>query len=104
MDQVCTTWLAQYGKPARALKRPAAFAPSAKTALKRPAAGCGMAPASSSDAAAVVPVECIGAADVEKACGERYRREVVDKGLGFTRSDMQKRLEVWGFNCSREAC
>ena len=45
-----------------------------------------------------------GAAALEEAVGARYRREVIDIGLGFSARDMRRRLVSWGFDASREAC
>jgi len=49
-----------------------------------------------------VPVS--GAAEIEELCGERYRREVSDLGLGHGERDMYQRLLDWGYDASREAC
>ena len=46
----------------------------------------------------------VGAQALEEACGERYRREVVDLGVGFGRDNMRMRLRVWGYDVSGEAC
>ena len=41
---------------------------------------------------------------MEELVGDRYRREVSDKGLGLTRDSMQKNLERWGYDAGRGAC
>ena len=38
-----------------------------------------------------------GAAGIEAACGERYRREVSDLGLGLGQREMREKLESWGY-------
>ena len=37
-------------------------------------------------------------------CGERYRREVSDLGLGLGECEMQVRLKGWGYAVARESC
>ena len=45
-----------------------------------------------------------GAAGIEAACGERYRREVSDLGLGLQYRAMREKLESWGYSASQEGC
>ena len=77
-------------RPAGAMKRPAA-------AMKRPAAA-----QSVSNHAPSVSIE--GGASIEAACGERYRREVSDLGLGLKYREMQEKLESWGYAVTQEGC
>ena len=42
-------------------------------------------------------------ADVEAACGARYREELSDDGFGLARSRLQRRMLVWGYDVSRKA-
>ena len=46
-------------------------------------------------------VVVIGPAGVEAPCGERYRREVSDLGLGLGKREMREKLESWGYAVSR---
>ena len=40
-----------------------------------------------------------GADDIEAACGERYRREASDIGLGFKYRDMKEKLDYLFISC-----
>ena len=70
-QKVARSWLEKYAPRRITAKRtaPAVWGAAGEPLPKRPAV-----------CAAVVELE--GAAAVEDACGERYRREVTDKGLG----------------------
>ncbi len=99
-EQTARTWIEKYRRQAPVCRRPAA-APAG--VLKRPAAAVladALEPVRKR--AAMTGIE--GARALEEACGERYRREVVDLGLGFCRDDMRRRLRVWVYDVSREAC
>lgn len=50
-------------------------------------------------AVSVAVVELVGAAAVENACGERYRREVTDKGLGIFFCSRSPKLIVFSRFC-----
>ena len=50
------------------------------------------------------PMELDGPQELEEACGHRYRTEVSDLGLGLGQRDMHKRLSVWGYVASQQAC
>ena len=84
------------------LKRPASVLPEAtdRPTGKRRAASSGAGPVSQAPA---VPTRLEGAKAVEEACGEKYRREVIELGLGLAQRDMQLRLRGWGYAVSREA-
>ena len=43
-------------------------------------------------------------AEVEQACGGRYRKQVSDQGMGHGRRGMMKRLRVWGSDATQRAC
>ncbi len=96
--QVCETWLLKYGKPAGAMKRPAAAGQS--RVVKRPAAAAAAkaAPAASGAQAAAPPPaasqQFIGPVAIEAACGARYRREVCDLGLGHSQREMRAKLQT----------
>ena len=66
--------------------------------VKRPAA----APVVAEVAPVLVVVSnCVA---LEAACGQRYREEVSDKGLGLVCYDMRRRLIAWGFDASAVVC
>ena len=50
------------------------------------------------------PIVLDGPQELEEACGHRYRAEVSDLGLGLGERDMRKRLSVWGYVASQQAC
>ncbi len=106
--RVCDTWLQKYGKPAGAMKRPAAAGQC--PALKRPAAAAAVeaaAAASGAQAAAPPPAaiqQLIGLEATEAACGSRYRREVCDLGLGHSRGEMRAKLRACSFSATLEGC
>ena len=50
------------------------------------------------------PLALEGPAEVEQACGERYRKQVSDLGMGHGKREMQKRLYVWGYDATKQAC
>ena len=54
--------------------------------------------------AATASVSIQGAASIEAACGERYRREVSDLGLGLREREMREKLESWGYAVTQEGC
>ena len=78
------------------MKRPAA-------AMKRPAAAQSVSddapaePPRKRPATASVSIE--GAADIEAACGEWYRREVSDLGLGLQKRENAGEARVLGVCC-----
>ncbi len=85
----------------RRMKRPAA-APTGRM-MKRPAC------ASASSAPSAVFGASSAVQKIEGICcrrlsGERYRREVTDLGRGFSVYDMKSKLQIWGYDASREAC
>ncbi len=94
------TWIEKYRRQAPVRGRPAA-APAG--VLKRPAAAV-LADALEPVRKRAAMTGIDGARALEEACGERYRREVVDLGLGHGSEDMWRRLRVWGYDVSREAC
>ena len=49
-------------------------------------------------------VAVVGPAGIEAACGERYRREVSDLGLGPSKREMREKLESWGYAVTQNAC
>ena len=103
----------------RVLKRPAAK--DAAEVCKRPAAarsgGVAKRPAaadweesvskqqatSASFSTDVVCIKLANADAVEAACGQRYREQVSDLGLGLTYRDMQVRLRAWGYEAGQVA-
>ena len=90
---------------ARINKRPAAAPAKDGPPKKRPAAAPASAiSAASSSSAPAVLISITGPDDLEKTCGEKYRREVADLGFGHARGDMVKTLRTWGYEASREAC
>ena len=101
--QVCRNWVEKFGQqPAAAgrMKRPAA-APAGRM-MKRPACASSAPSAVSGASSAVQKIE--GMLMLEETCGERYRREVSDLGLGFAVYDMKSKLQTWGYEASRESC
>ena len=84
----------------RRMKRPAA-APAGRM-MKRPACASSAPSAVSGASSAVQKIE--GMLMLEETCGERYRREVSDLGLGFAVYDMKSKLQTWGYEASRESC
>ena len=53
-------------------------------------------------APAAVPLSTT--AEVEAACGGRYRAEVSDHGMGLTRGQMRATLLQWGYDVSLHVC
>ncbi len=122
--QACRTWCAQYGTkdvPAgsgagsssdptvgRILKRPAAAcATVSATPLKRQAAAASGVPTVSSSGASSsssAPPRITSPAELEAACGKRYRAEVSDKGIGQTWGQLKQKVSSWGYNAARDAC
>ena len=112
--KACRTWCAQYGTkeaptgsgagsssdPAvgRILKRPAAACATASAPpLKRPAAAASRIPTVSSRSASSsssAPPSITSPAELEAACGKRYRAEVSDKGLGQTWGQMLQKVSI----------
>ena len=45
-----------------------------------------------------------GVDELEALCGEKYRRDVSDFGIGLTTREMQGCLRRWGYSVSTEAC
>ena len=104
-----TTWIEQYRPEVVLRKRPAAAMKRPAAAIKRPAVAQivsdGAAAASSSSTrTSTASVSIEGAAAIEAACGERYRREVSDLGLGLKYREMQEKLLAWGYAVSQEGC
>ena len=50
------------------------------------------------------PLDLEGPAEVEQACGDRYRKQVSDLGMGHGEREMVKRLLVWGYAASQRSC
>ncbi len=48
--------------------------------------------------------DIVGPARLEAACGDRYRREFTDLGLGLATRDMQRQLRQWGYAVSTWTC
>ena len=86
-------------RPAATMKRPAAVQSVSNDAPAEPPRKRAATASVSIEAVAV-----IGAAGIEAACGERYRREVSDLGLGLGEREMREKLESWGYAVTREAC
>ena len=42
--------------------------------------------------------------ELELACGDRYRTQVSDLGLGCVGSAMQQQLREWGYTVSKDIC
>lgn len=102
--QCLRTWWDQYASP-----RSTSAASSSASLKKRPAAAAALSvPVAKRPAAAVVAepvlVEVSDLDALEAACGDRYRLEVSDKGLGLIRADMARRLLAWGFRASEALC
>ena len=76
--------------------------------MKRPAAAQSVSEDAPSEPprkrAATASVRIEGADAIEAACGERYRREVSDLGLGLKYRDMLEKLESWGYAVTQEGC
>ena len=99
------TWISKYrASSSTALpvirKRPAAVLGASDRVRKRPASAASVGSMAAPAALSIL----LGGAGIEEACGERYRREVSDLGLGTTERDMRQRLKTWGYDSSREAC
>ena len=128
-ERVCRTWIERYAQKASTssasssvLKRPAGAQVSTSvwkrpagaqvsTVLKRPASAAGLpmpvskrTAASSSSSSGIERVKLEGVTELETACGQRYRQEVSDLGLGLQWSDMQERLRTWGYDGSEWSC
>jgi len=103
------------------LKRPAAVSANAGSAKKRPANAITLAVSGASSSSATASAKptvsaassssapadlfsIIGADELEKTCGEKYRQEMTDWGFGHAFRDMVKVLRTWGYDTSREAC
>ena len=116
-DRTIRTWYQLYASPSArssvppsrvCVKRPAA----AGAALKRPAAAAGLQapvakrPAAAEAVPAVAPelTQVSNCDGLEAACGERYRLEVSDKGLGLARNEMRSLLLAWGYDASAWSC
>ena len=101
------TWV-QQNMPSVSLKRPAGVMKRPAVSLKRPASTMSV-----SDDVVMEPLlkrpsfscnSITSAAGIEEACGERYRREVSDLGLGLQYRDMREKLLSWGYSVGEEAC
>ena len=53
---------------------------------------------------ATVLLDIEGADELEAICGEKYRRDVSDYGIGLSERDMVRRLRQGGYSVSTEAC
>ena len=106
--QVITTWIQRHRPEAVSRKRPAVALKRPAAAMKRPAAAQSVSDDAPAEPprkrAATASVSIKGADGIEAACGERYRREVSDLGLGLQRREMQEKLESWGHAVTREGC
>ena len=87
----CRDWYKKYAAPSSQ-----ASSSSCSRVLKRPAAK--RQPAAH-EVKVVSPAKAL-----EAECGDRYRSEVSDKGLGLQRDDMVKRLFDWGIEASTDTC
>ena len=99
--QVIRTWIQQHRPEAVSRKRPAAAMKRPAAAMKRPAAAQSVSDDAPAEPprkrAATASVSIKGADGIEAACGERYRREVSDLGLGLQQREMRGKLKSWGY-------
>ena len=109
----CRTWADKFARPAqRVLKRPSAVSASSVPLVVKRHAGLGgrlglvsLSRAAPSSAAASSSAlykrprslhSFTGYKEVEEQVGDRYRREVSDKGVGLAKDSMQQKLQNWG--------
>jgi len=72
---------------------------------KRPAASVDDVEQPPAKRQAIAPVlELSDAHHIEQTCGDRYRTELTDLGLGMSSASMAQRLLSWGFRASGAAC
>ena len=95
-ERLARNWIDTYGTAATSSS-------ASSTTMKRPAAASGSA-GPSSKRALISGQSLDNALQIEETCGDRYRSEVTDIGLGVTKYDMKKRLLDLGYSAKAEAC
>ena len=96
-EKTCRTWWQKSG-PGAVKKRPAS------QCMKRPASKRSAGSAASSSSAPPVLESITSLKALEELCGDRYRTEISDHGLGLGERDMQTSLRSWGFDASVHSC
>ena len=104
--QVLLTWVKKYGSSAEAS---ASSSTAGKPETKRrkvssPAEAASSSASSSKDSKPKESIALQSAAEIETACGQRYRTEVSDLGLGHAKQEMKNQLAEWGYDATVTSC
>ena len=104
-EQVCRTWVTQYGAPAP--EAAAASGAASSSGIRNLVGAKAVEEAHIYTCVLFAIVLALSSPSVyidHQAVGARYRLEVTDLGLGVTSREMRQMLLGWGYQVSREAC